>query len=256
VLYNAEAMNRTRAPLLTLVLSSLLAPGESSAQGMAERCGPALAAAEDMSRYVVDCAAALSVGGFGARTESEAQLVGRLRSYNAAAVYLEPDADVCVKLVPAANTEEASLCRVYFMGLRGRVAECRKLPPVHGALCRDGEAYRQASKTGRADACGPSPRCRALMEAPEASAPKVAADFNGFTCAEPLHSAANRKAVTDALSAAQLCLGDTETVVPLARPAVAEALDARAEKLARLRLALRSFFAGPPAKKAATGAAR
>lgn len=249
-------MGRIPALFLTAVLAALPSARPAIAQGLIERCDPALAAAEEMGRYVVDCSAALSSGGFSARAASEEKLVERLRSYNAAAVYMAGDPDPCAKLVAAKSPEESALCRVYFTGLQGRAAACKKLPPVYGALCRDGEAYLRASKAGNAEPCGPSRRCRLLMGAPDAAAPKLEAGHKGFSCVEPLHSAANRKALTDALTAVELCLRDTETVVPLAGAAVAQALDDRAERLARLRLQLKAYFAGPPVKKTEPARAR
>ncbi len=215
-----------------------------AAQAAMERCDLAMVAAEEMVKKVAECSAALPAGGPGASAPEELQLLERLRSYNNVGVYMAGTANPCAKLASPEVPKVVAQCSAYFTGLQGHAAACKKLPPVYAGLCRDAAAYAAASKAADAARCGPSGRCRVLMGQLNPAAPKTAANFPGFVCQQPLQSVENRKVVTATFNRVQFCLTDIEVVMPLAEPSVVHALDARAEKLARLRLSLNAYFSG------------
>ncbi len=61
------------------------------------------------------------------------------------------------------------------------------------------------------------------------------ADFKGFVCADPLWSEANRKAALSTVKAAQVCVTDVDGVLA-PNLAIAQGVDSRLEKIARLQL--------------------
>lgn len=68
-----------------------------------------------------------------------------------------------------------------------------------------------------------------------AAAGKAPEPFKGFVCADPFWSEANRKATQSTVKAAQVCLTDIDSVVA-PTVALAQGVDSRLEKLARLQL--------------------
>ncbi|MBI2385265.1 MAG: hypothetical protein HYV14_04540 [Elusimicrobia bacterium] len=227
-----------------LVLAAASSARPAAAQALVARCDAALAAADEMLNKVAECSSGLQAGAFEAGGgPAEAQLLHRIRSYAGVAGYLEDVPNPCAKLADDAVPRDVEQCQVFFRGLRGGAAACKKLPAISAVLCRDAAAYALASKAGNSAACGRSARCRVLMgEAPPA-APAKPADFRGFVCQAPIQSPENWKAVNGAISHAQLCLTDLETAMAKVERPVALALDERAERLARLRLSLNAHFA-------------
>jgi hypothetical protein len=82
-------------------------------------------------------------------------------------------------------------------------------------------------------------------------APKFPTTIKGFTCEDPIGSGPNVRAIDAILDAAKTCLADAEDPSRV-DPAEAQAVDARAEKLARLNIRVHAYLMGtPPPRKAA-----
>lgn len=141
---------------------------------------------------------------------------------------------------------------------------CRVLMDQGNQVAREQQTRLSKSPAGRwyvsrewAKPAAPAPAL-APASPPATAAVKFATTIRGFTCEEPLNSPANHQATAAVLASARTCYGDVELALSKVDAAVAQALDAREEKLIRLGLLLDKHFEGAvrakaPAPSAKTG---
>ena len=92
--------------------------------------------------------------------------------------------------------------------------------------------------------------------APLAPPRKLNLDFKGFSCMQPLASADNRKVAANMLFVAHSCLSDIEQALVIPSRLVADGLEEREEKLARMTVQIDISFAGATAAKPKKAPAR